>query len=151
MDQFLGRYQLSLPIKSTVFINPQYSKKEFDSFLIQFETWWENLSASIGALPPDARIVEKYYEPKKFDPIIYEVLMFLFSAVRQEIEPYPFRYFTQRWQIPDELRRSQPGANLLVRLCDYLMSIPFYELLSVYFFVNYSHKKIEKAGNKLTW
>ncbi len=151
MDRFLERYQLSLPMASSVFINPKFSKDELDCILTQFETWWENLSSSIRTLPPDARIVEKYYEPKKFDLAIYEVLMILISAARQEIEPYSYRYFTQRWQIPDELRLKQPGTSLLVRLCDYLMSIPYYELLSVYFFVNYSRKKIENAGKELTW
>jgi hypothetical protein len=151
MDQFLGRYQLSLPMASSVFINPKFSKDELDCILTQFETWWEKLSTSIRTLPPDARIVERSYESKKFDLVIYEILMILVTAAHQGIEPYAYRYFTQRWQIPDELRRSQPGASLLVRLCDYLMSIPFYELLTVYFFVNYSHKKIENADEKLTW
>jgi hypothetical protein len=148
--RLINNHQIALPIGLTVHINPRYNMKRFDNPFLQFAGWWGKLLDNIVTLQPDAIYAKRNYIPQKHDPFIFEILNTLLDSAQKGIDPDAFRYFTKRWQVTEELKmHPKCEIDLLHQICEYLISLPYFELYYIYSLTCYCLKKFETENLEL--
>jgi hypothetical protein len=105
---------------------------------------------NIVTLQPDAIYAKRNYIPQKHDPFIFEILNTLLDSAQKGIDHDAFRYFTKRWQVTEEIKmHPKCEIDLLHQICEYLISLPYFELYYIYSLTCYCLKKFETENLEL--